>query len=83
MTDFKTTKKAMYCTPLDVRAQLDIFRQEIKDDDDWIEADVGELIPQNSYIRLGDDTLVELYTGAVSIMIGRSGISFFRRLHTS
>lgn len=34
MTDFKAYKKAMYCTPLDVRIQLEVLGREVSDSDD-------------------------------------------------
>jgi hypothetical protein len=61
MTDFKTVKKAMYSTPMDVRSQLEVLGREITDNDDDLRTKQeipDSVIEQHIY---GADSIIEMY----------------------
>jgi outer membrane protein assembly factor BamD (BamD/ComL family) len=47
---------------------------EIRDGSSWIETDVGDLIDRESYVRLEENGIVELFDGSLSVTISRSGV---------
>jgi len=56
---------------------------EIGQGSNWIEVDIGDTIPQNSYLRLSDNGLAELSAGAVTITLNQDGTFSAENLLTS
>ncbi len=46
---------------------------EVGQGSNWIEVDIGDTIPQNSYLRLSDNGLAELSAGAITITLNQDG----------
>ena len=46
---------------------------EVDQGSNWIEVDIGDTIPQNSYLRLSDNGLAELSAGAITITLNQDG----------
>ncbi len=56
---------------------------EVGQGSNWIEVDIGDTIPQNSYLRLSDNGLVELSAGAITITLYEDGTFSAETLFTS
>lgn len=56
---------------------------EVGQGSNWIEVDIGDTIPQNSYLRLSDNGLAELSAGAVTITLNEDGTFSAETLLTS
>lgn len=56
---------------------------EVGQGSNWIEVDIGDTIPQNSYLRLSDNGLAELSAGAITITLNQDGTFSIKNLLTS
>lgn len=56
---------------------------EVGQGSNWIEVDIGDTIPQNSYLRLSDNGLAELSAGAITITLNQDGTFSAENLLTS
>jgi len=56
---------------------------EVGQGSNWLEVDIGDTIPQNSYLRLSDNGLAELSAGAVTITLNKDGTFSVETLLTS
>jgi len=56
---------------------------EVGQGSNWIEVDIGDTIPQNSYLRLSDNGLAELSAGAITITLNQDGTFSAETLLTS
>ncbi|MBA7557385.1 hypothetical protein ES705_50138 [subsurface metagenome] len=56
---------------------------EVGQGSNWIEVDIGDTIPRNSYLRLSDNGLAELSAGAVTITLNKDGTFSAETLLTS
>jgi hypothetical protein len=56
---------------------------EVDQGSNWIEVDIGDTIPQNSYLRLSDNGLAELSAGAITITLNQDGTFSAENLLTS
>ncbi len=56
---------------------------EVGQGSNWIEVDIGDTIPQNSYLRLSDNGLAELSAGAITITLNEDGTFSAENLLTS
>ena len=56
---------------------------EVGQGSNWIEVDIGDTIPQNSYLRLSDNGLAELSAGTITITLNQDGTFSAENLLTS
>ncbi len=47
---------------------------ELKEDLDWIELDIGDTVPEDTQLRLWEDSFAELSAGAITVTLNQKGI---------